>query len=244
MNFNIHELLRIFINFNKEMLPINRYIDHAVLKPELTRDETVRQIESGLQFNVRTVCVKPADILIAQKILDSSQTEVSCVLSFPHGNSLPASKSDEASRYIDLGVAEIDMVVNYGLIRSGLWDELRKDILAVTTQTKLAGVKVKTILETACLTAEQIDTATKIAVECNADFVKTSTGFGPGGATEEAVRVMLKAADSRIGVKASGGIHDFSTAATYLKMGVTRLGIGAATTPVICNAACADVENF
>lgn len=226
------------------MLPINRYIDHAVLKPELTLAETISQIEAGLQFNVRTVCVKPADIAIATKILGGSETDISCVLSFPHGNDLPASKSDAARRFIDLGVAEIDMVVNYGLICSGLWDELREDILAVTTHSKLAGVKVKTIFETACLSVEQITYATEIAAECNADFVKTSTGFGPGGATEEAVRTMLKAAAGRISVKASGGIRDYATAEMFLKMGAARLGVGAATTPVIIAGAGKSAEGY
>jgi deoxyribose-phosphate aldolase len=226
------------------MLPINRYIDHAVLKPELTRAETISQIESGLQFNVCTVCVKPADIAIAKKILAGSDTEVSCVISFPHGNSLPAGKADEARRCIAAGAAELDMVVNYGLIRSGLWDELREDISAVTAVAKPAGVKVKTIFETACLTLEEIAKATEIAVECRADFVKTSTGFGPGGATEQAVRTMLKASAGRIGVKASGGIRDFAMAEMYLKLGATRLGIGATTTPIICNAAGKSLENY
>jgi deoxyribose-phosphate aldolase len=136
------------------------------------------------------------------------------------------------------------MVVNYGLIRSGLWDELREDILAVTTLTKLAGVKVKTIFETACLKPDEIARATAIAIECNADFVKTSTGFGPGGATAEAVRVMLKAVAGRIGVKASGGIRDFATAEMYLEMGVTRLGVGATTTPIICAGAGKSGEDY
>lgn len=224
--------------------PINRYIDHAVLKPDLTRGETIGQIEAGLRLNVRTVCVKPADIVLAKEILVGSETEVSCVLSFPHGNEFPADKSDAARRYIDMEVAEIDMVVNYSLIRSGLWDGLGEDILAVTSFAKPAGVKVKTIFETACLTLDEIARATEIAIECNADFVKTSTGFGPGGATEQVVRTMLKAADGRIAVKASGGIRDFATAEMYLKMGVKRLGVGATTTPIICAGAGKSGEEY
>lgn len=215
---------------------LNRYIDHAVLKPDTTRDEAIEQITLGVQYDVRTVCVRPADIDLANHICKGTTTGVSCVLAFPHGSALPASKADEARRYVELGVAEIDMVVNYSLIRSGLWHELMDDIRAVTTVAKPAGVPVKTILETCTLTPEEIAQATRIAIDADADFVKTSTGFAASGASEEAVRTMLLAADGRIAVKASGGIRSREQAIRYVEMGCQRLGVGSSTTPVLCGA--------
>lgn len=215
--------------------PICRTIDHAVLKPERTQDDARREMQLGVHYNVRTICVRPADIELATSIAAGTDTAVSCVLAFPHGDILPASKSDEARRYMELGVAEIDMVVNYGLIRSGRWDRVEEDIRAVTSIARPAGVLVKTIFETCFLTEEQIVRATEAAVAAKADFVKTSTGFGEGGATVEAVRTMLNTAAGRIGVKASGGIRDRPTAEMYIAMGVARLGVGSTTTPVLCD---------
>jgi deoxyribose-phosphate aldolase len=214
--------------------PLCRYIDHAVLKPQFTPDEAVRQMQIGVEYNTRTLCVRPADIALAQGITAGTNTAVSTVLAFPHGNILPESKTDEAKRYAGLGVAEIDMVVNYSLILGGQWDRLEEDIRAVTAVAKPAGILVKTIFETATLTKEQIARATEVAVVAQADFVKTSTGFGEGGATVEAAQMMLDAAAGRIAVKASGGIRDRKTAQAYIDMGVARLGVGSTTTPVLC----------
>jgi deoxyribose-phosphate aldolase len=213
---------------------INRYLDHAVLKPAMTPEEARREMQVGIDYDVRTICVRPADIPMAVAMASGTTTEVSCVLAFPHGVALPASKADEARRYVDLGVAEIDMVVNYGLIRSGAWDRLAEDIRAVTDVAGPAGVKVKTIFETAALERADIARATEVAIEAAADFVKTSTGFGDGGASEQAVQAMLDAACGRIGVKPSGGIRDRQRAEMFVKMGAARLGVGSSSTPIIC----------
>lgn len=215
---------------------IERYLDHAVLKPEMTRDEAIEQMRIGVDHNVRTICVRPADIPLALELCRGTETEVSCVLAFPHGAALSASKADEAKRYVELGVAEIDMVVNYGFIRSGLWNELEVDIRAVTDVARPAGTRVKTIFETAALTLDQVARATETAIAAQADFVKTSTGFGEAGATEEAVRAMLDTAAGRIGVKPSGGIRDRERAEMFVAMGATRLGVGSTSTPAICRA--------
>jgi len=173
-------------------------------------------------------------------------TDLSCVLAFPHGTALSASKADEARRYIELGIAEIDMVTNYGLARSGLWEAFENDIRAVTDVAGPAGVKVKAILETSELTLAEIARATVAAIAARADYVKTSTGFAGGGATREAVRAMLDAAGDRIAVKASGGIRDLATARDFLAMGVKRLGVGSTTTPVLCGSepAAADAQRY
>lgn len=216
------------------MQTIERYLDHAVLKPEMTREEALEQMRLGIDYNVRTICVRPCDIPVAVELCKGTQTEVSCVLAFPHGGALSESKADEAKRYVALGVAEIDMVVNYGFIRSGLWAELEADIRAVTDVARPAGVKVKTIFESACLTLDEVARATEAAIAAQADFVKTSTGFGGEGATEAVVEAMLKTAAGRIEVKPSGGIRDRQRAEMFVAMGATRLGVGSSSTPVIC----------
>lgn len=215
-------------------LEINRYLDHAVLKPEMTQAEAAAEIGLGIRYNVRTVCVRPADIGLAKELCAGSETDVCCVLAFPHGTALSASKAQEAGQYLALGVSEIDMVVNYGLILSGEWKRVQEDIESVTRLTRPAGVPLKVILETSTLQEEHIIRATEIAVEAGADFVKTSTGFSSGGATDEAVKAMLAAAKGRIQVKASGGIRDFQRAEYLIGLGCTRLGVGSSSTPVIC----------
>ena len=215
---------------------INRYLDHAVLKPDMTRAEALAEMRIGVEYKVRTICVRPADIPLAVELCKGTETEVSCVLAFPHGTALNTSKADEAKRYVEMGVAEIDMVVNYGFIRSGLWAELEADIRAVTDVARPAGVKVKTIFETATLTLDEVARATEVAIAAQADFVKTSTGFGGEGATEDGVRTMLATAAGRIEVKPSGGIRDRERAEMFIAMGATRLGVGASSTPGICGA--------
>ena len=213
---------------------INRYLDHAILKPEMTRAEVVDAIELGLRYAVYTVCVRPCDIAIAAEMCAGSTTGVSCVLAFPHGDTLSAVKSDEARRYIDAGANEIDMVVNYGYIRSGLWDEVTADIAAVTEIARPAGVPVKVIFETAQLSIDEIRRGTECAIGAGADLVKTSTGFGGDGATEEGVRAMLETAAGRIKVKPSGGIRDRARAEMFIAMGAHRIGNGYSSTAAIC----------
>jgi deoxyribose-phosphate aldolase len=213
---------------------INRYLDHAVLKPEMTRAEAIEAIQLGIDYAVRTVCVRPCDIELAARMCLGTDTEVSCVLAFPHGCTSSAVKGEEARLYIAAGTNEIDMVVNYGFIRSALWEEVRKDIQAVTHVAEPAGVLVKVILETCQLTLDEIRRATECAVEAKADFVKTSTGFSEGGATEEAVRAMLEAGGGRIKVKPSGGIRDRTRAEMFIEMGALRIGNGSTSTPAIC----------
>lgn len=213
---------------------INRYLDHAVLKPELTRQEAIAAIQLGIDYKVRTVCVRPCDIELAVDMCRGTESEVSCVLAFPHGCTSSAVKADEARRYIAAGTREIDMVANYGFIRSGMWDEVVADIRAVTDVARPAGVLVKVILETAYLTLDEIKRAVACAIEAQADFVKTSTGFAPEGATEEKVKAMLEAAQGQIKVKAAGGIRDRARAERFIEMGVARIGNGYTSTKAIC----------
>ncbi|NLU52273.1 MAG: deoxyribose-phosphate aldolase [Clostridiaceae bacterium] len=215
------------------MTDISRYIDHAVLKPELSQEESAKAISEGVLYKVRTVCVRPCDIEMAVELCKGSQTDVSCVLAFPHGCVPSEVKAFEATDYIQRGVKEIDMVANFGYIRSGKWDLVLKDIMAVSEVTKRAGVLLKVIFETCTLSIEEIKKTTQLCIEAGADFVKTSTGFHSQGATPEAVKAMLEAAEGRIKVKASGGIRDVETALKYIEMGCERLGVGYTTTPIL-----------
>jgi deoxyribose-phosphate aldolase len=202
---------------------INRYLDHAVLKPELTRQDAIEAIKLGIKYKVRTVCVRPCDIELAVQLCRGTGTQVSCVLAFPHGDTLPEIKAQEARLYIEKGTHEIDMVTNYGYIRSGLWDLVEKDIKSVSDVTIPAGILLKVILETNTLTSEEIAKATEIAIKAGADYVKTSTGFNGPGATVEAVEAMVKAADGRIKVKASGGIRNYEQAKRFVDMAAKGL---------------------
>jgi deoxyribose-phosphate aldolase len=164
---------------------------------------------------------------------------VGCVLNFPHGVGLSTVKAFEAEQYLNLGVAEMDMVVNYGFIKSGRWDLVEDDIVAVTRLTQPAGVVLKVILETAMLSLDEIGRATTIAAQAGADFVKTSTGFNGEGATVEAVQAMLAAAGDKIKVKASGGIRDLERAKLFIGLGCQRLGINYTSVQTICDPALA-----
>ncbi len=206
------------------MEPINRYLDAAVLKPEMTRAEAIAAIRESVAWKTKTVCVRPFDIPLAKELCAGSETGVSCVLSFPHGTAPTAVKAFEANEYIKMGADEIDMVANYGMIRSGEWEYVKADIAAVSDVCRAHGVALKVIFETCHLTREEIEKTTEICVTCGATFVKTSTGFSSSGASVEAVRTMLEAGKGRIQVKPSGGIRDRETAVAYIEMGATRLG--------------------
>ena len=207
-------------------LPINRYLDAAVLKPEMSRDEATEAIRECVDIGARTVCVRPCDIELANEICSCSETGVCVVLAFPHGQQLTASKVDEAKRYIELGVDEIDMVANIGWIRSHDWEAVTADIRAVSKVCEARDTPLKVILETSYLTLDEIVQATECAIAAGATFVKTSTGFGGEGATEEGVRMMLETANGRCEVKPSGGIRDYARAKMFVDMGATRLGVG------------------
>ncbi|MCL2710190.1 MAG: deoxyribose-phosphate aldolase [Planctomycetaceae bacterium] len=218
-------------------LPINCYIDHSVLVPQMPREEAVASIQLGIDYQVRTVCVRPCDIDLAVQMCRGTQTEVCCGLSFPHGTNCSETKRAEALLYCQKGVAEIDMVANYGWIRSGMWDEVRADVKAVVDVAHAHKVLVKVIFETSQLTLEQVSKMTEICIEASADFVKTATGFNGEGATEAVVECMLKTANGRIQVKPSGGIRDAARAKMFVDMGAHRLGVNGTSTPAVCGGA-------
>ena len=203
------------------MESINRYLDAAILKPELTREEAIAAIQDCIKWKAKTVCVRPCDIELAKKMTKNTETGVSCVLAFPHGSTTTEVKAFEAKAYIKLGTDEIDMVANYGMIRSHDWSYVEADIRAVAKVCKAKKTPLKVIFETCQLSVEEIARTTEICISAGADFVKTSTGFSAAGATPEAVKIMVETAKGRIKVKASGSIRDQKTAMGYIEMGAS-----------------------
>ncbi|GHU64942.1 2-deoxyribose-5-phosphate aldolase [Bacteroidia bacterium] len=208
-------------------------IDHAVLKPEMTVGDIEKNAAMCIREKVAGMCVRPSDVALAAGLLKGSGVKVSCVLSFPHGADTTPVKVFQAKQAILDGVNEIDMVMNIGRFLSGQYDYVEADIRSVVEVAHAAGVIVKVIQESGFLTLEQVAKACEISLRAGADFVKTSTGFGPGSATPEVIDVMLKTVGGKMQVKASGGIRTWEDATGYLRQGADRLGIG--STEVVLN---------
>lgn len=213
-------------------------IDHAVLKPEMTNKDLKAHAQMCIENKVFSMCVKPCDISAAKELLKESGVKVSCVLSFPHGADATAVKAFQAKQAIKDGADEIDMVMNIGKFLSEDYEYVVNDIKAVVDVAHASGVLVKVIQESGFLSLEQIAKACELSYQAGADFVKTSTGFGPGGAKPEYIEVMLKTVGDKMQVKPSGGIRDWETAVAYLEQGAHRLGVG--STQAILKGAKAD----
>jgi len=204
---------------------VAKTIDHAVLKPFATNEDIIEGCKLCDKCGVASMCVRPTDVVLAAQQLKDSQVDVSMVVGFPHGSNRPEVKALEARLAIEDGAVELDMVMNIGRFLSGDHDFVQKDIEAVVAEAKKAGAIVKVILEICYLSDEQIAKACKIAEAAGADFVKTSTGFGDGPATPEAIDIMIKTVGKTMGVKASGGVRTYETAVGYLEQGCKRLGV-------------------
>lgn len=194
-------------------------LDLAVLKPTATAADVRAACALAATNSIKSVCVAPAWVPMASDLY----ANVCAVIAFPHGNTLPEAKYAEAVAAMDCGAKELDVVVNYGQFLDGRHEALW-DIAAIVKAARPRGVLVKALLEICYYTPAQIHEACRLCVKSGVDFVKTSTGFGPGGATPEAVKTMLVAVDGEAQVKASGGIKTYSDAARYLDLGCTRLG--------------------
>lgn len=216
------------------MIPVNQTLDAAILKPEMNLQEVREAMELCIPYRPATFCVRPSDLPLVKPVCREHGIGLCVVLGFPHGDQLPESKADEARRYVAFGVDEIDMVANFGWVRSGLWDEVKADIQGVAEVTRPAGIPLKVIFESVHLNLDTVRNLVEICIEAGADFVKTSTGFNGDGASPEVVRCMVETAAGRIQVKPSGGIRTRATAEAYLEMGATRLGVGFSSVPAIC----------
>jgi deoxyribose-phosphate aldolase len=200
-------------------------IDHTLLKPEATPEQVDNICREALEYRFASVCVNSRFIPQVAAALKGSGVKACSVIGFPLGAVTTWTKIAEAKGAIQDGAKEIDMVLWVGGLKSGRDEEVLSDIAAVVRACKERGAILKVILETACLTNEEILRACELSVKAKADFVKTSTGFGPGGATVEAVRLMSDAVKSAgLGVKASGGIRTFDDAMKMTAAGATRIG--------------------
>jgi deoxyribose-phosphate aldolase len=207
---------------------VARRLDHAVLKPTATDADVTAAAEMCVARGVGCLCVRSSDVAMAARPLAGSDVVLASVVGFPHGNHPAEVKAAESRLAIDQGARELDTVMQIGSFLSGRHADVRDDIAAVVDAARPRGVLVKVILETCFLDLEQVAAACRLAEEAGADMVKTSTGFGSGGATLEAVRVMLETVGGRLGVKASGGIRTWRDCVGYLDMGCARIGVGAA----------------
>ena len=214
------------------------YIDQSVLKPEFTQDEIRKYIQEGIDFGCRTVCINPSALPIARELCEGTETKICIVCDFPFGASTTRSKVIQAEAYCRAGdIFELDIVANYGWIKSGMWQEVEDDIKAVSHVCHKYGTEVKVIFETDALTIDQVKKATEAAIAAGADFVKTSTGFYTGGqtngATIEVIQAMMDIANGRVKIKGSGGIRTQEHFFRLIDMGIDRMGIGYKSTPVV-----------
>lgn len=200
-------------------------IDHTVLKPEATRADIETLCREAREHRFFSVCVNPANVAQAAALLKGSPVKVCSVVGFPLGAQAPEIKALEARRAIREGAKEIDMVINVGALKSGDDKLALKDIRAVVEACRDGRALCKVILETALLTNEEKERACALCVKAGADFVKTSTGFSKGGATQEDIALMSRVvADRKLGVKASGGVRTYADAVKMIQAGATRIG--------------------
>jgi deoxyribose-phosphate aldolase len=202
-------------------------IDHTLLKPDATRGEIETLCREAAEFGFATVCVNPCWVALASRLLRASRSSVCSVVGFPLGATTPDVKHYETRRAIFDGAAEVDTVMNIGALKSGDLRLVERDIEAVTGPCREAGVVSKVIIEAAYLTDEEKVTATTIVKAAGADFVKTSTGFGPGGATVADVALLRRVVGAEMGVKAAGGVRDFAALDAMVRAGATRIGASA-----------------
>jgi deoxyribose-phosphate aldolase len=202
-------------------------IDHTLLKPDATRKDIEELCREAAQFGFATVCVNPAWVALSAERLAGTGVGVCSVVAFPLGATTPDVKGYETRRAIFDGAREIDMVINVGALKTGDLRRVERDIEAVTTPCRESGVLSKVIIEAALLTDDEKVTACTLAKAAGADYVKTSTGFGPGGATAADVALMRRVVGSEMGVKAAGGVRDLESVNAMIAAGASRVGASA-----------------
>ncbi len=203
---------------------IAKMIDHSLLRPELTPEDVIRGCGIARKYGTATVCCAPSDVALCRRELAGSEVQVAAVVGFPHGYSTTAAKVFEAEQAIADGAHELDMVLHVGKLRVGDLDYVRSDVKAVVDAAHRSGVRVKVILENCYLTEDQKRAGCRVCEEAGADWVKTSTGFGKGGATLEDLKLMREAVSPKVQVKAAGGVRDLDMALKVREIGCTRFG--------------------
>jgi deoxyribose-phosphate aldolase len=209
------------------MPSIASLIDHTLLRPDVAAGEIDVLCREAAEYGFRTVCVNPTWVRRSAETLAASAVRVCSVVAFPFGATPPDVKVYEVRRAIADGAQEIDAVMNLGALKSGDMRRFEADIDGIARACREAGALCKIILETSLLTDEQKTAACRVALRAGADFVKTSTGFGPAGATTADVALMRRIIGSAMGVKAAGGIRDLDAAQAMIDAGATRIGTSA-----------------
>lgn len=207
-----------------------KVIDHSLLRPELAEEDIIAGCKLADKYNVATVCVKPCHVVLAAELLKDSDVIVSTVVGFPHGSNLTAVKVLEAEKAMDDGATELDMVLNIGQLRTGKYDFVKADVKAVCDVAHARGVKVKVIFENAYLNDEQKIASSKFCEKAGADWIKTSTGFAPSGATHHDLRLMRDNVSEKVQIKAAGGVRTLPALLDVIDIGVTRCGATATAT--------------
>ncbi len=203
-------------------MELHQYIDHTLLKPTATSVGIKNLCKEAIQHQFYAVCVHGSYVSLAADFLKGTPVKIAAVIGFPLGAVTTDVKVFEAKQCVQDGADEIDMVLNIGWLQEGKYSEITQEISAV--KEAIGGVILKVIIETCNLSVTLIKTATQLVVDGGGDFVKTSTGFGTGGATVDAVEAMQEIAKNSIKIKASGGIKTRAIAEKYIEMGVSRLG--------------------
>ena len=208
-----------------------KMIDHSLLQPTLTDDDLERGCRLAREYDVASVCIKPYAVRRAVELLAGSTVVVGTTIGFPHGGHVTEIKKAESRQAAADGAKELDMVVNIGKVLSGDWKYVADDVRAVVEQAHRDGAIVKVIFENCFLNDAQKEQLCRICGEVGADFVKTSTGYGDSGATDDDLRLMRRCSPPRVQVKAAGGVRTFERLVAVRALGVTR--VGATATKVI-----------
>lgn len=206
-------------------------IDHSLLQPQLSDDEVEAGCALAAKYRVASVCVRPSDVRKASQLLENTAVKVSTVIGFPHGANTTETKMAETREAIEHGAVELDVVLHIGKMKSGEFAYVQQELQRITTYAHARDVKIKVIFENCYLTDKEKIKACEICNEVGVDWVKTSTGYGTGGATDADLILMRKYAKPGIQVKAAGGVRTLERAAEVISLGVTR--IGASATAVI-----------
>lgn len=206
-----------------KIMNLAKYIDHTILKPETGKEAVIKVCQEARENGFFSVCVNPYYVKLVKEQLEGSDVKVCSVIGFPLGASISEVKAFEATKAIEDGANEIDMVINVAALKNKDFDYVLEDIKAVVAACKDKAL-LKVIIETCLLTEEEKVKACELSVEAGADYVKTSTGFSTGGATAADIALMRKTVGPNIGVKASGAVRDFETAKAMVDAGASRIG--------------------
>jgi deoxyribose-phosphate aldolase len=206
---------------------IARKIDHTLLKPDASQDQIAQLCYEARKYGFAAVCVNPSYVKLCSQLLQGTPVHVCTVVGFPLGATPTEVKAYEAQKSIDDGATEVDMVINIGAVKSKDYALVERDIAAVASTCHAGGAILKVIIEAALLTDEEKVISSQLAKAAGANYVKTSTGFGPGGATVHDVELMRRAVGPELGVKAAGGIKSYEDARAMVAAGATRIGASA-----------------